>query len=142
MNRQRGRAHFRDKLTIQQQRAAEMLVDNEFGLLTPDGKKLTVEQLAEKIGIAKSTLYEWKKNPDFIRYKDYLADDQFATQRERVYRSVLDAIDRGSIKAMDLWMRRFGLLVDRQIVENETDPTKIPDLDELKRMVAEMDGEE
>jgi|HigsolmetaAR204D_1030405.scaffolds.fasta_scaffold00975_18 transcriptional regulator with XRE-family HTH domain len=119
-----------------------MLVDNEFGLLTPDGKKLTVEQLAEKIGIAKSTLYEWKKNPDFIRYKDYLADDQFATQRERVYRSVLDAIDRGSIKAMDLWMRRFGLLVDRQIVENETDPTKIPDLDELKRMVAEMDGEE
>jgi AcrR family transcriptional regulator len=148
MSKQRDRSYYRDKLTIQQQRAAELLVDNEFGLLSSDGKKLTMEQVAEMAGIAKSTLYLWKKDPNFIAYKNLLADDQFETHREQIYKAVLDlALGRvgnkvPSVKALDLYMRRFGLLSDRVVIENDEDPTKIPDLDELKRMVAEMDGEE
>jgi len=148
MSKTKGRAHYRDKLSIQQRRAAELLVDNEFGLLSSDGKKLTMEQVAEMVGIAKSTLFLWKKDPNFIAYKNILSDDQFETHREEVYKALLDlALGRvgnkvPSVKALDLYMRRFGLITDRVVIEEDADPTLLPDLDELKRMVAEMDGEE
>ncbi|MFA4137028.1 MULTISPECIES: phBC6A51 family helix-turn-helix protein [unclassified Brevibacillus] len=113
------RDYYKAKLTPQQQRAAELLIDNEFGLLSEDGKKLPMEKIADMCGISRTTLYEFKKIPNFIGYKNYLSDDLLETHREQIYKALLDlALGRvgnkvPSVKALDLYLRRFGLLTDR-----------------------------
>lgn len=110
-------------LTPQQKRAAEMLVQNEWGELT-DGKKLSQDQLAERLGIARSTLYEWRKNPEFVEYMNMLTDDLLNGMRAEVNAALMKLIrmPNPSVKAIELYMKRHALLTDRTVIENESEP--------------------
>jgi hypothetical protein len=117
----------RDNLTAQQKKAAQLLCDNEFGLLSEDGKKLPIETVAEMAGVVRSTIYEWKKLPAFREYMNDQADGSLDANRAEVYAAIMKLVRGGanglpSVRALDLYMRRFGLL--RDVVETREDVTK------------------
>ena len=105
------------KLTAQQRKAAYMLVENE---LRETGEKQKLEDIAAEIGVDRSTLYLWRtRNRTFIAYKNEIADDFLSDKRDRVYGQLMKLIiaPQPSVKAIDLFMRRHGLLTDRQVTE-------------------------
>lgn len=94
---------------------------------------LTMQELAEKLGIAKSTLYSWmKKNEQF---KAIISDNKEVADRrveESLYQSALD----GNVTAMIFWLknRKPGAWRDKRDLDVGTKNTGKLDslLDELK----------
>ena len=108
------------KLTAQQRKAAYMLVENE---LRDSGDKLSQEQIADEVGVTYKTIWSWRtKNKTFIEYKNLIADDFLADKRDQVYGQLMKLItgSQPSVKAIDLFMRRFGLLTDKTVIEQDT----------------------
>jgi transposase-like protein len=104
------------KLNLKQRKAALMLVENE---LSSEGKK-TQDEIAAELGITRQGLYKWRtQNKAFIEYRNKIADDFLSSMRPIVYRQLMGLItgSQPSIKAIDLFMRRFALLTDKQQVE-------------------------
>jgi hypothetical protein len=129
------------KLTEQQKNAAYLLVEND---LKPnkDETKLTYEQIAEVIGVTYKTIWSWKtKNRTFIAYKNEISDDFLSDKRSRVYGQLIKLIeaDQPSVKAIDLFMRRFGLLTEKTVVEN-VDGNQQRSEDAIKQQLAELEG--
>ncbi|MEC1285023.1 phBC6A51 family helix-turn-helix protein [Bacillus paralicheniformis] len=127
------------KLTLQQRKAALLLVENE---LMAEARK-TQEELAKDIGADRVTVYRWwTQNKAFIEYMNLLADDMLSGHRSEVYSQLMKLIrsKNPSVKAIDLFFRRHGLLTDRQVVateneggtsSNEDIAQEIKDIDEL-----------
>ena len=128
------------KLTEQQKKAAFMLVENDLKS-NKDASKLTYEQIAEEVGVVYKTLWSWRtQNRNFIAYKNEIADDFLSDKRSRVYGQLLKLIEgeQPSVKAIDLFMRRFGLLTEKQITVNE-DASGSRSNEDLKRELEELD---
>jgi hypothetical protein len=107
------------KLDARKRLAAYLLVENE---LRETGEKRTQEDIAEEVGISYKSLWEWKtKDSVFIEYKNALADDFLAEKRAYVYGQLMKLIggSQPSVKALDLYLRRFGLLTEKQITVTE-----------------------
>lgn len=126
------------KLTVQQRNAAYLLVENE---LKETGEKRTQEDLAEEIGVDRSTLFLWRtKNRNFIAYKNEIADDFLADKRDRVYGQLMKLINapQPSVKAISLFLQRQGLLTQKTQIEtiggaesNRTDDDIAKEIEEL-----------
>lgn len=128
---------LKGRLTAQQQKAVYLLVENE---MLANSEQRTQEELAQEIGVERMTLYRWRtRNEDFIEYKNLIADDFLATDRDRVYGVLRKMIfgSQPSIKAIDLYMKRFGLLTDK--VVTETSDSNSSSVEDLERQLAELD---
>ena len=126
------------KLTAQQQKAVYLLVENE---LLPTGEAKTQEQIAEEVGVERMTLYRWRtRNEDFIEFKNLVADDFLATDRERVYGVLMKMIfgKQPSIKALDLYFKRFGLLTEKHVTE-QIDSGAGRSKEDIEKQLAELD---
>lgn len=126
------------KLTAQQRKAAYMLVENE---LRDSGDKLSQEQIADEVGVTYKTIWSWRtKNHTFIEYKNLIADDFLADKRDQVYGQLMKLItgSQPSVKAIDLFMRRFGLLTDKTVIEQDTGEGSRTNED-LEKDLAELD---
>jgi DNA-directed RNA polymerase specialized sigma subunit len=142
----RQRSVLEAQLTVQQRKAAQLLVANEWGeILSEDGRKKSMQEVAEEIGIARSTLYEWKAQERFIDYVNYLTDINLSGMRAEVNVALMKAIRGGnnglpSVKAIDLYMRRWALLSDRTIVEDRRDEiaSNRKTDEEIRREIAEL----
>lgn len=131
---------FEAKLTLPQQKAAFLLVEND---LRDGGDKKTFEQIAEEVGVTSKTLWEWrKKNRNFIEYKNEIADDFLAEYRSGVYGQLMKLINSSqpSVKAISLYLQRYGLLTQKTQIEtvdsngsrsNEDLAKELEDLDDL-----------
>lgn len=135
------------KLDVRKRKAALLLVENE---LNEYGERRTQEEIASEIGITRKCLWQWKTQDSvFIEYTNMLADEFLDAKRTIVYRQLMKLIDCGqpSVKAIDLFLRRHGLLTDKQVVEtNEVSTEKSnedieKDLAELDKIINE-DNEE
>lgn len=141
------------KLTPQQRNAAIMLVERD---LTEQlgGERKRLEDIATEVGVTRNTLYKWStQNRAFIDYVNALADDFLDAKRSLVYRQLMKLIvPKGdvapSVKAIDLFMRRYGLLTDKQVVEtketggaNGSNGDIAKDIDELDALLAEVPNE-
>lgn len=107
------------KLDARQRKAAYLLVENE---LRETGERKSYEEIAAEIGVHYKTIWEWRtKNRNFIAYKNEIADDFLADKRDQVYSQLMKLITapQPSVKAIDLFMRRHGMLTDRQITQTE-----------------------
>jgi transposase-like protein len=110
------------KLTPQQRKAALLLVENEL----INNKAKTQQQLAEEIGVDRVTLYRWRtQNQNFVEYTNILADEFLSAHRAEVYAQLLKLI-RGvngvpSVKAIDTYLKRFGLLTERHVIETDVE---------------------
>jgi hypothetical protein len=128
------------KLTEQQKKAALILVDNDLKS-NKDPLKLTYEQIAEEIGVSYKTIWSWRtQNRNFIAYKNEISDDFLSDKRSMVYGQLLKLIggEQPSVKAIDLFMRRFGLLTEKQILVNE-DASGSRSNDDLAKELEELD---
>ena len=126
------------KLTAQQRKAALMLVENE---LLETGDKRTQEDIAEEVGVSYKTIWSWRtQNRNFIAYKNEIADDFLSDKRDRVYGQLMKLINapQPSVKAIDLFMRRHGLLTDRQVTETLDGASNRSDSD-IEKEIAELD---
>ena len=126
------------KLDARKRLGAYLLVENE---LRETGEKRTQEDIAEEVGVSYKTLWEWKtKDSVFIEYKNALADDFLAEKRAYVYGQLMKLIggSQPSVKALDLYLRRFGLLTEKQVVVNE-DASGNRSNDDLAKELEELD---
>jgi transcriptional regulator with XRE-family HTH domain len=133
-----SKSELETKLTAQQRKAAFLLVENE---LKPTAEKLKQEEIAELVGVTRQGLYKWRtENRNFIAFKNEIADDFLSDKRAEVYAQLLKLItgSQPSVKAIDLFMRRFGLLTERQVTET-VDASQQRSADEIKRQLDDLD---
>ncbi|GGG15826.1 phBC6A51 family helix-turn-helix protein [Paenibacillus aceti] len=144
----RQRKVLEAQLTPQQQKAAQLYVQNEWGeLLGEGGKKKTMQELADELGIARSTLFEWKSQEHFAAYINYLSERNLDAMRSEAYVQLMKLIRGGangvpSVKALDLFFRRYGLLTDRTVVEDmrDTVQTRVKTDEEIRAEISELDA--
>lgn len=148
MSNTRQRKVLEAQITPQQLRAAHLIVNNEWAeLLNADGKKKTAQELADEIGISRSTFFEWKSAELFGAYVNYLTDIQLSSMRSEVNTALMKAIRGGangvpSVKALDLYFRRYGLLTDRTVVEDARQHVeeKRKTDEEIRASISELDA--
>jgi transposase-like protein len=137
------KAALESQLDGRQQKAALMCVEREFAA---EEDRLTFDAIAEEIGVSRKTLHQWRtQKRAFIDYVNYLADDFLSADRAKVYRQLMRAIDgsQPSIKAIDLFFRRFGLITQQVAVETKdagsarSNEELAADLDELDGLLAD-----
>ncbi|NGM81204.1 hypothetical protein G5B47_02125 [Paenibacillus sp. 7124] len=134
------KAALESRLDGRQIKAALLCVEREFAA---EDDRMTFDEIAADIGVSRKTLHQWRtQKRAFIDYVNYLADDFLAADRAKVYRQLMRAIDgqQPSIKAIDLFFRRFGLITQQVAVEtkdagsarsNEELAAELDELDEL-----------
>lgn len=126
------------KLDARKRNAAYLLVENE---LRETGERRKQEDIAAEIGVTYKTLWMWKTtDPVFIEYKNALADDFLSEKRAYVYGQLMKLIggSQPSVKALDLYLRRFGLLTEKQVTVNESTNASRSNED-LAKELAELD---
>jgi hypothetical protein len=122
------------KLTLQQRKAALILVENE---IIEGGNKKTQEEIASELGVDRITTYRWRtQNSVFIEYMNLIADDMLSSHRSEVYSQLLKLIrgSQPSVKAIDLFMKRYGLLTERQITSTDDSGNSRSDADLAKEL--------
>lgn len=78
--------------------------------------EMTIKQVATEVGVTERTIYRWKENPEFIELLNYLSDTYMDAFLGVVYKSLQKGVRKGSVKAMELALKRQGKLVDRKEV--------------------------
>jgi Helix-turn-helix of insertion element transposase len=114
-------------LTDQQLKAAQLIVNNEFA-----GKeKRKYEEIAEEVGISRVQLWNWrKKDPRFIEYMSALSDvtlDGYRAVADAQLMKLIEGTSNNglaSIKALELYYKLSGRLVNRQEVITTPDQPK------------------
>lgn len=102
------------KFLPKQREAAIALVEYEFSDIK---KRKTKQEICDEIGISRMTLHNWdKQDQNFIAYKNYLAADFFDSYLPFVYRKMIDGISNGSMKGIELFLKRYGDLDNRSEV--------------------------
>lgn len=148
-----GRANRRDfpfdesKFKPGQREAAALLVEYEF---TDHKSRKSKEEIAEEAGVSRNTLHLWStRDRNFIEYKNYLAADFFDSFLPLVYSKMIDGIKNGSMKGIELYLKRMGDLDSRSEVtindgvENQTyTERKAALLERLKGAADEGDKED
>lgn len=97
--------------TSQQLGAARLLAD-------PDNK-LTNKEVSEAVGISERQLYRWKENREFLDLINDLAEKYMDAFLGEVYREMKRSIKAGSVKAMELYMKSRGKLIERREVQSD-----------------------
>lgn len=109
------------QLSFEKRKAAQACALNE--IMPEGGEKKTQEQLAEELGMSRMGLYRWRtQDSTFIEYMNLIADDMLSSHRSEVYGQLMKLIkgQQPSVKAIDLFMKRFGLLTEKQIITDNT----------------------
>jgi len=102
------------KFLPKQREAAIALVEYEFA--DKKDRKTKIE-ICEDIGISRMTLHNWDtRDQNFIAYKNYLAADFFDSYLPFVYKKMIDGISSGSMKGIELFLKRYGDLDNRSEV--------------------------
>ncbi|WP_024427738.1 phBC6A51 family helix-turn-helix protein [Bacillus safensis] len=118
------------QLSFEKRKAAQACALNE--IMPEGGEKKTQEQLAEELGMSRMGLYRWRtQDPAFIEYMNLLADDMLSSHRSEVYGQLMKLIKgpQPSVKAIDLFMKRYGLLTEKQIItDNATSDESSADI--------------
>ncbi|MDQ0174388.1 phBC6A51 family helix-turn-helix protein [Bacillus chungangensis] len=112
------------KLDARQRTAAYLLVENE---MLGTEERRTMKEIAAEVGVHHKTMWEWRtKNRNFIEYKNEIADDFLSDKRDQVYGQLMKLINSNqpSVRAIDLFLRRFGLLTERQITQSDSSDEK------------------
>ncbi|EPC8419955.1 phBC6A51 family helix-turn-helix protein [Bacillus wiedmannii] len=119
---------LRQEITEEQAQAAIKLVENSFA----GRERKTLEEIAGEIGISRTTLWTWSNDVNFIRYKEALAD-QLLRDNIDLANGQLIALIRGdftnnstpSVKALELFYKLSGKLVDKKEIITNVDKPKV-----------------
>lgn len=135
---------LKTRLKPAQRLAAELLVTNEFA---KKGEKKTFEQIAKEVGITDRQLYNWRQDPDFLRYYSAISDTKLDNFRALADSQLVKLIEGAftnngtpSIKALELYYKLSGRLQERKHVTFENESRK-PTMtrDEISEQLKELD---
>lgn len=131
---------LRQEITEEQAQAAVKLVENSFA-----GKeRKTLEEIAEELGVSRTTLWTWSNDVNFTRYKEAFAD-QLLRDNIDLANGQLLALIRGdftanktpSIKALELFYKLSGKLVEKKEITTNVDKPKVSQ-SEVEQELAEL----
>lgn len=128
-----------EKLTIQQQKAAYALIENE---TRPTAEQRSQDEIAGEIGVSRQTLYNWRfKNQAFIEYKKEVAKDFLGDAVGTWANAIIKSMSgqQPSQKALDLYAKLMGFIQDQKRIEI-TDGNDARSDEEIKRQLAELDA--
>jgi transposase-like protein len=134
------RKQLEARLDGRQKIAALACVEREF---SPEDERKGYADIAEEVGVSRQALYEWRtQNRAFVDYVNLIADDYLASARPTVYKRLMQLIDASqpSVKAIDLFMRREGLITTHAVVETK-DGGGGRDNEDIAKELAELDEE-
>lgn len=106
-------------------------------LSRPNRGGMTYEQIAKEVGVAKSTLFEWKKQEYF---NEALKKEIVRKTQDRlpeVFDSIIDnIIETGNAAAFRTLLQAHGMLTDKvEVNQNSSDSTKIDNIKaEIERL--------
>lgn len=113
------------RLKPEQKLAAEYIVLNNYKMLEK-GRKLTMVELAERVGVADRTIREWYKNKHWVEYLNSFAQDHLSSRRSEVLDALLGLATGEktpnkvpSVNAIKLVLQIEGLLRHEIAVTNE-----------------------
>lgn len=132
------RKQLESRLDGRQRVAALACVEREFAA---ESERQTFDEIAAAAGVTRNTLYEWRtQNRAFIDYMNAISDDFLSGKRAVVYRKLMQLIDgpQPSVKAIDLFMKREGLITQHTVVETK-DAAAPKSNDELAAEIEELD---
>lgn len=101
------------KFKPQQIEAAKMLAVNE------TGEKTTIAEIASKVGVEARTIYRWKNDPEFIELVNHIADLNMDMFLAEAYQHLRKQIRNGSVRAMELYLKRAGKLIEKREVQSD-----------------------
>lgn len=127
-------------LSAAQRRAAEILA-------TDDNRSWTMAQIAEEVGVNERTIYRWKQEPDFIAYKNEVADrtmEDFISDAYKILRGIAgtSASEKSQLKALELVLKNRGKLTDVSKAEIDVKDSRSSEaieseIEQLKRLLQE-----
>ncbi|MGQ8813080.1 phBC6A51 family helix-turn-helix protein [Bacillus sp. NA_165.1] len=131
---------LRQEITDEQAQAAVKLVENSFA----GRERKTLEEIAEELGISRTTLWAWSNDVNFTRYKEAFAD-QLLRDNIDLANGQLLALIRGdftanktpSIKALELFYKLSGKLVEKKEITTNVDKPKVSQ-SEVEQELAEL----
>lgn len=107
-------------------------------LSQPNKAGFSFEEIAKQAGISVRQLHRWRKNPEF---KQAIVEQSLENVKE-VLPNVLKAhqkqAERGNIKAIELFYKLFGLLVEKQEIEQNVNSSNAKNNEELAKELAEL----
>lgn len=99
----------------------------------------TMEEIAKECGVDRRTLYRWLSDPLFERELKKEIARQSLNRLPEVLESMADAaVEDRNAAAAKLVLQVHGMLTDKLEVEQKQ-TENVPDVEELKRMIAELD---
>lgn len=116
-------------------------------LSQPNKAGFSFEEIAEQSGISVRQLHRWRKQPEF---KQAIVEQSLENVKE-VLPNILKAhtkqAEKGNIKAIELFYKLFGLLVEKQEIEQTVKGSEKDNVDlakelaELKTLIDEAKNE-
>jgi len=108
------------KLRPKQREAAHEMVLYEFSPKRATEEfpaRKTKQQIADELGITRKTLHDWDtKDTNFIAYKNKVASDMLNSMLPLVYSQLMNNVRNGSMRAIEVFMKRIGDLDSRSEV--------------------------
>ncbi len=93
------------RFTGKQLKAIEMLA-------RPDNE-LTLQEIADELGINQSTLWRWRRNEDFQKAVTELAYSCLKDELPNLFKSLAGKAIGGNVKAMELMLKYAGNYVEK-----------------------------
>lgn len=88
-------------------------------LMATSEEKMTNEQIAQAVGVDKRTLYRWKNDKKWMEMYNELCEQEMDEFLGEAYKYLKKSIRSGSIKGMELYLKRSGKLIDRKEVTKD-----------------------
>lgn len=126
-----------------QREAALALVEREFA----DKKaRKTKQEIADDCDTTMMTLWRWENHDaNFIAYKNHLASEFMDSRLAFVYGKLLDVIEGGNTKGIELFLKRIGDLdtkTDITVNQQKDDESQEERLAKLKARLEAVDEED
>lgn len=120
------------KLSAQQMKAIEMMADDV-------KKTYTQQQIADKLGITRSTLWAWRKQPEFQQELQQAVRRNVRERLPRLFDKAIEHAENGNAAALGHILKSVGMFEqDVEVAPKESSEDKI---DAIREKLREIEAE-